>query len=127
MGTETWEAVPEDFEYQQGPIHPGQTIIWPEGAPLVRPGMTFQGKHVGEVITSWGGSNHPLQQQIVFEETKGDKPTRFSRTVQTEVVDWFRRTSGLELDLAKVYPCKVVGQSADLLTVDLKPDDTTTA
>lgn len=120
FGQESWPEIDGSFVFQQGPQRPAQMIIFPDELPLVRPGTTFQGRRVAEVITSWG-PKAPLQQQIVFQQTA--TPSRFTPSIQTEVVDWFDRTKGQELDLSKLYPCKVVGQSADWLTVDLMPDD----
>ena len=61
-----------------------------------------------------------LFQQIQFEDS--DNPGSFGRAIKTQIVDWQTRTIGTQLDLSALYSCRVVGQSADLATLDVTLD-----
>lgn len=124
FGAETWPILefPHTEETKMGSgngmrIAPGKPGT--KDTPLVRPGVTFKGKKVAEVITTWGSAG--ISQNIAFEDS--DTPGYHSRSIQVEHVDWNTRTFGTQLDLSAMYPCKVTRQTGDLSKVDLLPDD----
>lgn len=119
LAQETWPVITGEFV--EAAKMGGGVAIYPEGAPFVTPGSTFLGQRVAEVITEWGKA--PLTQAVAYEDDQ-TTPTEHTRSIQQDVVDWFDRTRGTKLSLSGLYPCRVVGQSADLSTVDLIPDDT---
>lgn len=119
MGAETWPTESHDYIIEKMLPADNAVIVAPQLLPTVSPGITFEGKRVAEVLTSWDARN--LRQTVAFEDA--NQPGRFTRSIQLDVADWFTRTNGTQLDLSALYPCRVAKQADDLNTLDLIPDD----
>lgn len=123
LGAETWPILEFDHteETKLGSgngmrISPGK--VGGFETPLVRPGVTFKGAKVAEVVTEW--TSKGISQNVSFEDS--DAPGSHTRSVQVDA-DWNTRVFGTKLDLSAMYPCKVTRQTADLARADVLPDD----
>jgi len=115
LGADTWQEAQAagDTEISKTPGR-AATLIAPE-TPHVQPGQTFGGKRVSRVSTATidGGG---LRQEILFESANGG--SRVSEDFQALV----EKQVGHRIDYSRLYPSRVVRQSADG-SLDVLPDD----
>lgn len=114
LGAETWPKLEmSNVEMARGRAG-GTLSLAPSEAPLVRPGVTFQGERVSYVVTTLSGGK--LRQELWLDEGRGDRvASAFERL--------FERFIGRKAKYLGHYPATVVRQSADGLSLEVVPDD----
>jgi len=113
LGHESWPAA-KTAEWDELERVPGRLVLSTE-APVVVPGSSLEGKNIVGVVTTLGPE--ALTQDITFADPDSvlDRAKRFMTGILESLI-------GHRLDYGAWYPSVVIGQSADLETLELYPD-----
>lgn len=108
--TDTFPEIEMDHTLLDGKPSLDAILVGPSGPPLVRPGVTFEGRSVSYVTTLVRAGG--LRQRISFQD---DRLLRVFRGI-VDTITLRDRLYG------RLWPCTVAAQNADG-TLDLTPDD----
>lgn len=116
LGNDTWteaKAVHDEIDRTPGR---DALLIAPE-APHIKPGDTFDGRRVARVVTSIQ-EGAGLRQELQFESANG------GNRVAEDIAAIIDQQTGTKIDFSRMYPARVVAQSADS-SLELIPDSPT--